>query len=1086
MGVVYKANQKGLNRTVAIKMIGPGPAGNPNLLARFRSEAEVIARLQQPNIIQIYEIGTCPGGPYFTMEYAEGGSLAERWGGVPQPIRAAARDIAALAVAVQAAHEHGIIHRDLKPANILLAFVSGSQTPGKNSKRPPSDAGQRSERELVPKISDFGLARRLDDRRGLTVTGQIMGTPGYMAPEQARGNHADAGPAADIYALGVLLYEALTGSPPYRGASALESVHLMLSEEPLPPSQQRPGLPRDLETICLHCLQKEPHKRYLSAGQLAEDLERFLAGEPIKARPTPAWERAWKWSHRHPVTAGLAGALALTIVLAYALVVWQWRRAEEERQLTDDARRGALQSEDAERRARHESRVLSANLLLERGVNLCEAGEYGPGLLWLARVLDAAPVNDTGLTRSARLLMAGWGRQLRLPLAVYQHDDEVQTAALSKNGVYLAAAVGNLVYLRSTDRTKTCGPPLAHGGPVSAVEFSPDGGSLATASADGTVRIWNVPSGTPRCDPIRHQGSIVCLAFGAGGKFVLSAGGDGRAHLWDGADGSPRGEAFHHRAAITAAALNPDGRQLATGGADGFARLWDVATGRELFGPLGHDDQVSTLAFSPDGRILATGSVDHSARLWDTASGRLVRRLSEHTGLIRTLAFSPDGGTLATGGQDNKAVLWDVPTGSARARLVHRERIRHLAFSPGGLAVATGSADYTARLWAADNGRPLGGPLPHQGDVNAVAFGPDGDTLLTASDDGMVRLWPTDPPGVSDAPISQGAALHVLAVCPKGQTAATCDGDGVARLVDLKDGSQRIIASEASTARIEFAADGDALLTVGTDRSVRFWDVAAGAPTTPPIGRGANAISAAFSPDGKFVATGSDDGECVVQIWDRAQGTVVRTLAGHKRKVVALAFSLDGNYLVSASWDKTARLWKVADGTPIGEPLQHQDLVQAVAFSPDSRAVLTGGDDYTARVWEASSGKPLGPPLRHGEKVGTVAFSPDGTVLLTVGYGGSARLWERISGKPLGPPQPSRGGLSSAQFAPDGRTIITGSREGVLRRWTVPSPLDGASERLWHWLHAQTGLQLDAGGAVLPLAPKAYYEAFIRCQGPRQ
>jgi WD40 repeat protein len=1086
MGVVYKAMQKGLNRTVAVKMIVIGPATSPNVLARFRSEAEVIARLQQPNIIQVYEIGTCPGGPYFTMEYAEGGSLAERWAGVPQPIQASARDIAALAVAVQAAHEQGIIHRDLKPGNILLVRVSGSQSSGGSGKRAVAGDGPRPEREMVPKISDFGLARRLDDPRALTITGQVMGTPGYMAPEQARGNHDDAGPAADIYALGILLYEALTGCTPYRGASALESVHLMLSEEPLPPSQMRPGLPRDLEIICLHCLQKEPHKRYASAGQLADDLERFLAGEPIKARPTPAWERAWKWSHRHPVTAALAGALWLTVVVAFALVLWQWRRAEEERQLTDDARRGALKSETAERLARHEAQVLSANLLLERGVSLCEAGEYGPGLLWLARTLDAAPANDSALKRSARLLMAGWGRQLRLPLAVYPHDDEVNAAALSNDGVFIAAAVGKLVYLRSTDRAKNCGPPLVHGGSVTHVGFSPDGGTLLTASADGAVRLWSVPSGLPRCDPVRHDGPVSSVAFSADGKVILSSGNDGLARLWDASNAAPRGEPFRHGASIAAAALSPDGRQVATGGADGLVHLWDAATGKDLFGPLGHDGAVEALAFSPDSRWLASGGYDQTARLWDTATGRILRRLSEHSGPVRTIAFGPDSQTLATGGDDNKAILWDLHTGSARARLLHREHVHHVAFSPGGKALATGSGDYTARLWATDNGRPLGGPLAHQGDLNSVVFGPNGETLLTASDDGMVRVWPTDPPGVVAAPFIGGSEMLALAFSPDGQTAATCDAEGVARLVDLKNGAQRVIASETGTARLAFSAAGDVLLTVGLDHAVRFWDATASATSTPAIGTNANAISAAFSPDGKLVATGSDDAECVIRIWNRTTGTLRRTLTGHSRKVVALAFSPDGKYLASSSWDKSARLWRVADGTPVGSALLHQDLVQAVAFSPDSRVVLTAGDDYTARLWEASTGKPLGQPLHHGEKIGTVAFSPDGTVLLTVGNGGSARLWDRASGKSLGPPQPSRGGLSAAQFAPDGGTFVTGARDGVLRRWSVPAPLDGSSETLWNWLHAHTGLQLDAGGAMIPLTPRTYYEAYVRSQRPGQ
>ena len=338
MGVVYKARQKGLNRTVALKMIGPGAAANPDLLSRFRSEAEVIARLQQPNIIQVYEIGTSPAGPYFAMEHAEGGSLAERWGGVPQPARATAQTVLALALAVQAAHEQGIIHRDLKPANILLALVSGSQNAGKNAKLPSTDGGRHADRDLVPKISDFGLARRLDDTRDLTVTGQVMGTPGYMAPEQARGGGDDVGPATDVYALGVLLYEALTGMPPYRGASGLESVHLMLSggaavavavaagpaARPRQPSASTvcTGAPQAAHATAAAAVRRPRAVPRRRADQGPADAGVGYALEVVAASPTAA---------------GLAGALVLLVTVAFALVLGQWRRAEEERVLTEGA-----------------------------------------------------------------------------------------------------------------------------------------------------------------------------------------------------------------------------------------------------------------------------------------------------------------------------------------------------------------------------------------------------------------------------------------------------------------------------------------------------------------------------------------------------------------------------------------------------------------------------------------------------------------------------------------------------------------------------------------------------------------------------
>jgi WD40 repeat protein len=1085
MGVVYKARQTGLNRTVALKMIGPGTAANPDALSRFRSEAEVIARLQQPNIVQVYDIGTSPDGPYFAMEYAEGGSLAERWAGAPQAARFAAQTVAALAVAVQAAHEQGIIHRDIKPANILLAYVSGSQSAGKGGRRSAGEVSRRPDRDLVPKISDFGLARRIDDTRGLTLTGQVMGTPGYMSPEQARGVADDVGPAADVYALGVLLYEALTGGPPYRGVSGLESVHLMLSEEPLSPSRLRPGLPRDLDTICLHCLQKEPHRRYATAGELADDLERFLAGEPIKARPTPPWERTWKWSRRHPGTASLAAALAVTVAVAFVLVLGQWRRAEAERDLADDARHEAVDLAASQARARHEAQVLSANLLLERGVSLCEAGDYGPGLLWLGRALEAAPPNDARLTRSARLLLGGWGRQLRLPLATFPHDYEMESAALSRDGKYVAAAGGKVVYVWQTDTGKRCGVPIAHAALITTVSFSPDGSTLLTASRDGTARLWDPLTGRPRCEPVRHQGRVELARFGPDGSVVLSAGEDGTALLWDTATGRQRGELLRHGGAVTAGAFGPDGKLVATAGADGSVVLWDAATGLPRGQPLRHEGGVLALAFSPDGRTLATGGDDKRAYLWDVATGRLLHRPGEHSGRIRDLAFSPDGQTLASGSDDRFAILWDVSLGTARVRLAHHDRVTLVVFSPGGKALATGCGDYTARLWAADSGRPLGAPLPHQGDINALAFGPDGRTLLTAGDDGMVRLWSTEPPAIPEATLVQDANVVGLAASPDGRSVLTTDEHGETRLWDVATGKGRVVAAGIRAAVAAFSPDGKTFLTAGCDQTVRFWDAASGAPAGTPLEHSAKVLTAAFSPNGRHVVTGTDDGDAAVRIWDRLQGKLLHTMSGHTRRVVAAAFGDGGRLVVTGSWDKTARLWDVADGKSVGEPLLHQDLIKAVAFSPDGKAVLTGGDDYTARLWEVSSGKLLVPPLRNTEKIDLVAFGPDGTALLTVGNGGKARLWEASTGKPLCPPLPHRGGLWAAAFAPDGRTFLTGGRGGIVQRWAVPAALEGQPANVWLWLHAYTGLQLDAGGAVVALDPKVWHESFTRYRDPR-
>jgi tetratricopeptide (TPR) repeat protein len=323
MGVVYLARQAALKRLVVLKMLRDGNFAGPEQLARFRIEAELLARLQHPNIVQIHEVGTHDGRPYLVLEYVEGGSLAERLAGTPQAAHPAAGLAALLAAAVDAAHQRGVVHRDLKPANVLLSFSGRPVGQDSNPVTLPTGLEScptgRPLNEWLPKIADFGLAKRIEDDSGQTASGAILGTPSYMAPEQAAGNREAVGPATDVYALGAILYELLTGRPPFRGATLSETVDQVRHRDPVPPRQLAPRCPRDLETICLACLHKEPARRYATARALEEDLHRFLAGEPIRARRTGWWERGRKWVRRHPAAAALAAVSAAAVLALVTL-----------------------------------------------------------------------------------------------------------------------------------------------------------------------------------------------------------------------------------------------------------------------------------------------------------------------------------------------------------------------------------------------------------------------------------------------------------------------------------------------------------------------------------------------------------------------------------------------------------------------------------------------------------------------------------------------------------------------------------------------------------------------------------------------
>jgi serine/threonine-protein kinase len=375
-GVVYQARQQGLNRVVALKMILAGAHAAAGQRARFRAEAESAARLQHPNIVQVYEVGERDGLPFFSLEYVDGGSLDRHIAGTPQPPRQAAALVQVLARAMAYAHERGVVHRDLKPANVLLAFPSFSRRSesgagGNVASAPLSERRLNGLNEAVPKIADFGLAKRLEDDATATRSGTVVGTASYMAPEQAAGKTHEVGPAVDVYALGAILYELLTGRPPFRGSSLYETLRLVRKREPAPPRQLAAGVPRDLETVCLKCLQKEPKKRYASADALADDLGRFLAGEPIRARRASAPERLWRWARREPRLAVLAGAVAaLLLTVALGSLAFAWR-LKHEKDATERARQEADESARAEKEARRQAdeNAKAARRNFEQAVN---------------------------------------------------------------------------------------------------------------------------------------------------------------------------------------------------------------------------------------------------------------------------------------------------------------------------------------------------------------------------------------------------------------------------------------------------------------------------------------------------------------------------------------------------------------------------------------------------------------------------------------------------------------------------------------------------------------------------------------------
>jgi WD40 repeat protein len=911
MGVVYKARHLALNRLVALKMILSGAHAGADELARFRNEAEAVARVQHPNLVQIYEVGEHEGRPYFALEYVDGQALDFRLRAGQLEPNEAARLLEILARAVHAVHQHGLVHRDLKPANILMTSTG------------------------VPKITDFGLAKRLDSTLGKTVTGDVLGTPMYMSPEQASGRVKQIGPATDIYALGTILYEMLTGRPPFRANSGIDVVMMVANTEPQPPSKIRLKLPRDLETICMKCLEKNPARRYASALELADDLQRFQAGEPIKARPIGAVGLLLKWTRRHPAWATLFAVIVLgTLVLLGVGVSYHIHLQEalqEARDKGEESRVRLVRLNEAQeslqkalqeaRDKGEESRQRLVRLNVAQGSTLLDAGDWYGALVFFAEALRL----DQGNPQREAM------HRLRLGSVLH-----------------LCPEVRHVWF---------------HDKAINHVAFSPDGKQALTASDDHTARLWDVATGKPVGAALTHDDAVVHAAFSYDGQWVLTASSDGTARVWNAATGQPRTPPLRHGKPLYDAAFSPDGTRVATCGQDERALLWDAASGAQLPIALAHFGPINSVAFSPDGRWIATASEDLTARIWHADTGKPGPAVS-HTEALLWVCFRPDSLVFVTTSMDGTAQLWKTATGEAVGPpLVHNRAVVQASFSIDGKRVATSSDDHTARIWDAFTGQRLSPPVKHTSDVNMAVFSPDGQWLLTGGDDNTMRLWNVASAEEVMPVFFFTGSVETVAFSPSGLAMLAAGRGGMARLIGP---------------RVEHLH----LLAVRDQKQGKLNKV-------PPASQ-----SSATSHNGKLLLQANNDNSATLH--EASTGQVVGTPLHHGSKVVHVAFSPDDRHLLTGSDDNTARLWDTATGQLLVPPLKHHGTVVYAAFSADGRLVVTASRDETARVWDAATGEPVTPPLVHAGDVGHAAIAADGLTVTTTDIDGRKYTWKLV------------------------------------------------------------------------------------------
>ncbi len=1012
MGVVYKARHRGLHRLAALKMVLAGEFASRAQGLRFRLEAELAARMHHPNIVQVYEIGSYQGRPFLAMEWVEAGSLADRLGGTPWSPNEAAWLLETLARAIHVAHADGVVHRDLKPANILMQ-QGELDTGSDRDESSRSGFTARLASGLVPKITDFGLARSTEDDLSLTQTGFLVGTPGYMAPEQASGRDRRAlvGPAADIYALGVILYQLLTGQLPFQGDSTLEVLRALTSDEPLRPRRLQPRLPRDLEAITLHCLEKEPTRRYPSALALADDLQRFRKGTPVAARPVGWGARVARACRRRPVVAMLLGLLAASLFGGLGGVAWMWRKAER------NLRQAGLQRDEAER---HRTAADEARGQAKAESDRAHTAEQEMRRHWYAATVNLMqPAWESGQLGRLRALLA---ETKAYPARGFEWSYWQRLCHLDQHTL------------------------IGHRSEVRSVAWSPDGTRLATGSADGTAKSWDSAGGRVLLTLKGHASAVRSVSWSPDGTRLATGSEDGRAKVWDSAGGRELLTLKGHASPVCSVSWSPDGTRLATGSVDDTAKVWDSAGGRDLLTLKGHTRMVWSVAWSPDGMRLATASHDGTAKVWDSAGGRELLTLKGHTSPVRSVSWSPDGTRLATGSEDGKAKVWDAVGGRELLTLTgHTDQVRSVSWSPDGARLATASLDGTAKVWDAAGGPEQFTLKGHTLAVWSVSWSPDGARLATGSEDGTAKVWHAA--GGRDLLTLKGhqSMIWSMTWSPDGTRLATGSEDRTARVWDAGDGRE-LLTLKGHTDQVHsvsWSPDGSRLATASLDGTAKIWDAANGRELRTLKGHTGVLTSVCWSPSGTRLATGSHDG--IAKVWDTADGRELLALKRHTGVVSSLSWSPDGTRLATGSEDGTARIWDAAGGQALLTLEGYTGMVYSVSWSPDGMRLATGNGDRTAKVWDTVSGLELLTLKGHTSAVRSLSWSRDGTRLATGSLDGTAKVWDAAGGRELltltGP-----AGEIIVSWSPDGTRLATGSEDGTAKVWDAA---DAATVGQW-------------------------------------